>query len=97
MINDCTLPSTVQAIHYFIVFINFYHNYAPYFEIRLKPLRKLYRDLFQKPIPLTAWTSKPKDLLLDLKTSITYYPVLSRNYLDKLTFLKTYWSVDNMA
>ena len=97
MINNWTLISTGQAIHSFIVLINFYHNYSPYFKIRLKSLRKLYREFFQKPIPLTSWTSESQKLFLALKKSITSSLVLSHYDPDKPTFLKTDWSADGMA
>ena len=48
IINNWTLPSTVQSLHSFIGLINFYHNYAPYLEIRLKPLLRLNRYFWKK-------------------------------------------------
>ena len=42
MINDWKLPTSSQGLNSFIGLINFYHNYTPYFEVRIKPLRKLY-------------------------------------------------------
>ena len=97
MINNWKLPSTGQALHSFFGLINLYHNYAPYFEIRLKYLRRLYQEFSLKPIPLTAWTSELQELFLLLKKSIIYSPVLSRYDPDKTTFLKTDWSAYGMA
>ena len=97
IIKDWTLPSTGQSLHSFVGLINFYHNYAPYFEILLKPLRELYGDFLWKPNPRTAWTSDLQELFLDLKNIITYSPLLSSFDPAKCTFLKTDWSGDNMA
>ena len=44
MINDWKLPTSSQGLHYFIGLKTFYHNYAPYFEVRIKPLQKSYRN-----------------------------------------------------
>ena len=92
-----TLTSTGQDLHSFIVCINFYHSYAPYFENWLKPLQILYLGFLRKPFPLTAFTSELQEIFLDLKNSITFSPVLSRYDPDKPTFLKTDWSADSMA
>ena len=47
MINDWKLPTYSQGLHSFIGLINFYHYYVPYFEVRIKPLQKLYRNYFR--------------------------------------------------
>ena len=41
IINDWKLPTSSQGLHYFISLVNVYHNYASYFEVRIKPLQKL--------------------------------------------------------
>ena len=55
MINDWKLPTYIQGFRSFVGLKTFYHNYAPYFEVSIKPLRKLYRNYFCKDIPLMEW------------------------------------------
>ena len=86
MINDWVLPTSGQALFSFIGLINFYHRYAPYFEIRLKPLRKLCKRFYRKPIPQMAWTEDLIALFEQLKVGITSSPVLARFDADKPTF-----------
>ena len=43
LINDWKLPTNRQDLFSFIGFIHFYHRYAPYFEIYMKPLRKFLK------------------------------------------------------
>ena len=97
MITDWPTPTSSQTLGSFIGLINFYHNYVPYFEIRLKPLRKLYRTFFRKAIPAEAWTTELKQLFYDLKLSITSPPVLGRYNPDHPVFLKTDWSAHGMG
>ncbi len=98
MINDWQLPTTGQSLHSFIGLVNFYHRFAPYLEIWLKPLRKLCKSYFRKPIPSTEWTpTKLVQLFADIKVSITSGPILARYDSEKPTFLKTDWSADGMA
>ena len=52
MINDWKLPTSGQSLFSFIGLINFYHRYAPYFEIKLKPLRKLCKQFYRKELPM---------------------------------------------
>ena len=68
MINNWKLSTYIQGLHYFISLITFYHNYAPYFEVRIKPLQKIYRDYFRKNIPLMAWSPDLIQLFQDMKT-----------------------------
>jgi hypothetical protein len=51
LINDWLSPSSGQSLFSFIGLVNFYHRYAPYMEMRLKPLRKLVKLHYRKPIP----------------------------------------------
>ena len=97
MINDWTLPTNGQSLFSFIGLINFYHRYAPYFEMRLKPLRKLCKTYYRKEIPSTAWTPELTTLFAELKVGITSSPVLARFDADKPTFLKTDWSAEGMG
>ena len=46
MIHDWKLPTSSQGLYSSICLINSYHNYVPYFEVRIKHLQKLYRDYF---------------------------------------------------
>lgn len=43
MINDWSLPEKGESLFSFIGLINFYHRYAPYMEIRSKPLREFLK------------------------------------------------------
>ena len=77
--------------------MNFYHRYAPYLEIRLKPLRKLVKKYYRKPIPVSAWTTNLSSLFHDLKICLTSSPILARYDPSKITFLKTDWSSEGMG
>ena len=78
LINDWPLPASGQSLFSFIGLVNFYHRYAPYMEMRLKPLRTLVKQFYRKPIPKASW--KPDLVLLfsNLKKCITSSPVLAR-------------------
>lgn len=97
MINDWTLPTDGPSLHSFIGLINFYHKFAPYLEIRLKPLRKLCKKYFRKSIPFMEWTPELIQLFEDLKRCVTSSPVLARYDPNKPTFLKTDWSAEGMG
>ena len=97
MIRDWPVPQTAQALHSFIGLINFYHNYAPYFEIRLKPLRKLYRQHMKSTIPVMAWSPMLLELFNDMKQCITSSPILIRYDPTRPVFLKTDWSAEGMG
>ena len=97
MINDWNLPETGQSLHSFVGLVNFYHNYVPYFEMRIKPLRSLHRKFNRQPIPKEAWTPELIALFEDLKVSITSSPVLTRYDPSQSVFLKTDWSAEGMA
>ena len=97
MIRDWKLPTNGQSLHSFVGLVNFYHNYIPYFEIRVKPLRALHRRYNRKPIPHMAWSAELIALFQDLKLAITSSPVLVRYDPDQPLFLKTDWSSDGMG
>ena len=97
MINDWQLPTTGQSLHSFVGLINFYHNYVPYFEIRIKPLRALHRKFNRKPIPSQEWTADLTALFEDMKTCLTSSPVLTRYDQSQPVFLKTDWSAAGMG
>ena len=97
LIDDWPLPNSGQSLFSFVGLVNFYHRYAPYMELRLKPLRKLVKKFYRKPIPENAWTEELKSLFSDLKQCITSSPVLARFDPNKPTFLKTDWSSEGMA
>jgi len=59
---------------------------APYFEMRLKPLRKLCKRFYRKEIPQMGWTMELISLFEELKVGITSSPVLARFDADKPTF-----------
>ena len=46
MINDWALYFTGQGLQSFIGLIIFYHKYAQYLEIRIKPLHQLLKQYF---------------------------------------------------
>ena len=51
MINDWTLPQCGSTLHSFVGLVMFYHRYAPYLEMRIKPLRLLIKTYFRTAIP----------------------------------------------
>ena len=63
MIDDWKIPERGESLFSFIGLINFYHRYAPYMEIRLKPLRKLLKPYYRRTIPMIAWTPDLVSLL----------------------------------
>ena len=97
MINDWKLPTSGQSLFSFIGLINFYHRYAPYFEIKLKPLRKLCKRFYRKELPQMGWTPELIALFAELKVGITSSPVLARFDPEKPTFLKTDWSAEGIG
>ena len=44
MIRDWVLPTTGQSLHSFVGLVVFYHRYAPYLEIWIKPLCRLLKN-----------------------------------------------------
>ena len=97
MIRDWTLPTNGRALHSFISLLNFYNHYPPYMEMRLKPLRSLYRQFLRLDIPLMAWSPALIQLFEDTKSMITSSPLLARFDPSKPVFLKTDWSAAGMA
>ena len=97
LINDWKVPSSGQSLFSFIGLIAFYHKFAPYHGIRLRPLRKLLRTYFRQEIPVMAWSPSLLQLFDDLKRSITSSPVTARYDPDKPVFLKTDWSSEGMG
>ena len=97
MIEDWSLPTTGTGLHSFVGLVMFYHRYAPYLEMRIKPLRVLIKKYFRSDIPLMAWTPTLITLFHDIKVSITSSPVLARYDPSKPTFLKTDWSAEGMG
>ena len=67
LLNDWDLPKSGQCLFSFIRLVNFYHRYAPYMEIKLKPLKALVKLFYRKPIPPTSWTPALIKLFADLK------------------------------
>ena len=43
LINDWKLPTNWQDLFSFIGLVYFYHRYAPYFKLRMNPLRKFLK------------------------------------------------------
>ena len=96
MINDYKILTSSQGLHYFIGLKKVYHNYTPYFEVRIKPLSSLYRDDFCKDVPLMAWSPELIQLFEDTKKCITSLPIMARFDPTKPVFIKTYWSEEGM-
>ena len=94
--NDRKLPTNSQDLFSFIGSVNLYHRYAPYFEIRMKPLCKLLKQFYRKPIPLMVRTPALIELFDELKKGVTYLPVLVIFDPDKLTFFHNDWSAEVM-
>ena len=97
MIQDWTLPTNSRSLMSFIGLINFYHQYSPFFEIRLRSLRSLYRQYRGNSIPLMAWSPELIELFHELKVCITSSPVLRRYDPTEPVFLKTDWSAEGMG
>ena len=74
MITDWVLPTSGQSLFSFIGLVNFYHRYAPYFKIRLKPLRLLCKKFHRRPIPMIEWTHELITLFEELKVGVTFLP-----------------------
>ena len=55
LINYWVLSKNGQALFSFIGLVNFYHRYAPYFEIRMKPLRRFLKLFNCNKIAIMAW------------------------------------------
>ena len=66
LINDWTLPKTGQTLHSFVGLLNFYHHYKPHLELRIKPLRELYKRFYRSVIPIMGWTTELIQLFEDL-------------------------------
>jgi hypothetical protein len=97
LITDWPLPVSGQALGSFIGLLTFYNCYCPWFEIRVKPLRRLERQYHRKPIPVPDWTAPLIALWDELKLAITSSPCLARYDSSKPCFLKTDWSALGMG
>ena len=97
MINNWKLPKSGSSLHSFIGLLNIYHQYIPFMEIRLKPLRHLERRYRRKCIPQLAWTPDLVALFVEMKHTVTSSPVLARYNPTLPTFIKTDWSALGMA
>ena len=97
MIDDWVLPTIGTALHSFLGLVMFYHRYAPYLEMRIKPLRGLIKKYFRTGIPLLAWTPTLITLFHDIKVPLTSSPVIARYDPSKLKLLKTDWSAKGMG
>ena len=97
MINDRKIPERGENLFSFIGLINFYHRYAPYMEIRLKPLRKLLKQYYRKTIHIMACIPDLISIFEELKVTIISSPMLARFDPLKPTFLKIDWSGEEMG
>ena len=97
LIQDWKLPNSGQSLFLFIDLVKFYHRYAPYMEMRLKPLRTLVKLYYMKTIPTSAWMKVLIQRFEDLRICITSPSVLARFDSTKPFFLKTDWSSEGMG
>ena len=95
--SEWEVPKLGQSMHAFAGLGLFYSKYAPYLEMRIKPLRQLLKTYFKKTIPTIAWYPNLLLLFQDIKYQVTSSPILVRYYPTKLTFLKTNWSAEGMG
>ena len=89
MINDWPLPTRGQSLFSFIGLISFYHKFAPYHEVRIKPLRRLNQQYYCQEIPLMAWSPDLIQLFDDMKKAITLSIITKRYDPSAPVFLKT--------
>ena len=66
-------------------------------ELRIKPLRKLVKSHYRKPILMMRWTPDLVKLFADLKLCITSSPIFARFDPKKSTLVKTDWSREGMG
>ena len=63
----------------------------------MKPLRKMVKKFYRKPMSALVWSAELSSLFTDLKKSITSSPVLARFDPLKSASLKTDWSSEGMG
>jgi hypothetical protein len=97
LITDWPLPATGTSLLSFIGLLTFYNCYCHWFEVRIKPLRRLKRTHHRKPIPTDICTPPLINLWDKLKIGITSSPCLARFDSSKPCFLKTDWSARGMG
>ena len=97
LVADWPLPANGSALLSFIGLLTFYNIYCPWFEVRIKPLRKLERLYHRKAIPTAKWTEDLRHLWSELKLGITSSPCLARYDASLPCFLKTDWSASGMG
>jgi hypothetical protein len=98
LITNWPLPATGTSLLSFIGLLTFYnYYYCPWFEVRIKPLRRLKCAHHRKPIRTDLWTPPLINLWGELKIGITSSPCLSRFDSSKPCFLKTDWSARGMG
>ena len=82
---------------FFAGLVMFYHRYAPYLEMRIKPLREMIKSYFRAPIPMMEWSPSLIQLFEDINVCITLSPISARFDPSKATLLKTDWSAEGMG
>ena len=95
--RDWEVPKSRESLYSFVGMVLFYSKYAPYLEMRIKPLTQLLKAYFRKPIP--PMTSSASLLLLfqDVKDQIVASLIMARYVHSKLALLKTDWSTEGMG
>ena len=97
LITDWKLPTCGSTLHSFVGLVIFYHRYAPYLEMCIKPFRAMIKSYFRAPIPMMAWSLSLIQLFENINVCITLSPISARFDPSKATFLKTDWSVKGMG
>ena len=54
LVEDWALPANGDNLHSFVSFCNFYAKFSPLFQLKMIPLRQLYLNYLNKPIPQMA-------------------------------------------
>ena len=97
MIVNWKVLITGQSLFSFIELVSFCHGYDHYIETRLKPLQRLVKSYYRKPVHTVALTPELVKLFSDLKLCIPSSPVLARFDPAKPTFLQIDWSIEGVA
>ena len=97
LIQHLPLPPNTVSFLSFTGLCRFYIRYCPWFEMNIKPLRKVQRTFHRKLIPIISWTSSLITLFDDCKNQLVTSPLSLRYDNSKPAFLKTDWSAVGMS
>ena len=76
LIETRPLPTTGISLLSFIGLCTFYNRYCPWFEINIKPLRKLHWSFHHAPLPLMAWSLILSSCLIVVNKTLLPHPSL---------------------